>query len=76
MWHRVAQNLRGRYRLVMPDLRGYGDSSHAVGDAQHLHYSKRAMAQEVVGLLDAVRTDLCVEARNQKSGFGRRAAAK
>eukprot|EP01034_Spumella_vulgaris_P035059 gene35059-43229_t len=54
MWHRVAQNLRGRYRLVMPDLRGYGDSSHAVGDAEHLHYSKRAMAQEVVGLLDAL----------------------
>jgi len=25
-----------------------------VGDAQHLHYSKRAMAQEVVGLLDAL----------------------
>lgn len=54
LWQRVAQSLRGRYRLVMPDLRGYGDASHAVGDAQHLHYSKRAMAQEVVGLLDAL----------------------
>ena len=57
MWQRVAQNLRGRYRLVLPDLRGYGDSSHALGDAQHLHYSKRAMAQEVVGLLDALGVD-------------------
>ncbi len=57
MWQRVAQRLKGRYRLVMPDLRGYGDSSHAVGDAQHLHYSKRAMAQEVVGLLDALGVD-------------------
>jgi len=36
----------------MPDLRGYGDSSHAAGDAEHAHYSKRAMAQEVVDLLD------------------------
>ncbi|MGV0960323.1 MAG: alpha/beta fold hydrolase [Limnohabitans sp.] len=54
MWHRVAQLLRGRYRLVMPDLRGYGDSSHACGDADHAHYSKRAMAQEVIGLLDAL----------------------
>ena len=52
MWHRVAQALRSRYRLVMPDLRGYGDSSHAVGDAEHAHYSKRAMAQEVIDLLD------------------------
>ena len=52
MWHRVAQALRSRYRLVMPDLRGYGDSSHAVGDAEHAHYSKCAMAQEVIDLLD------------------------
>ena len=52
MWHRVAQQLRDRYRLVMPDLRGYGDSSHEPGDAEHAHYSKRAMAQEVVDLMD------------------------
>ncbi len=52
MWQRVAQQLQGRYRLVMPDLRGYGDSSHAPGDAEHAHYSKQAMAQEVVDLLD------------------------
>jgi haloacetate dehalogenase len=38
----------------MPDLRGYGDSSHERGDAEHAHYSKRAMAQEVIGLLDAL----------------------
>ena len=52
MWQRVAQRLQDRYRLVMPDLRGYGDSSHEAGDAEHAHYSKRAMAQEVVDLLD------------------------
>ena len=51
MWQRVAQRLQDRYRLVMPDLRGYGDSSHEAGDAEHAHYSKRAMAQEVVDLL-------------------------
>ena len=54
MWQRVAQQLQGRYRLLMPDLRGYGDSSHEAGDAEHAHYSKRAMAQEVVGLCDAL----------------------
>lgn len=52
MWQRVAQQLQGRYRLVMPDLRGYGDSSHEPGDAEHAHYSKRAMAQEIIDLLD------------------------
>ena len=54
MWQRVAQRLRGHYRIVMPDLRGYGDSSHEVGDAEHAHYSKCAMAQEVIELLDAL----------------------
>ena len=52
LWHRVAQQLKGSYRLVLPDLRGYGDSSHAAGDAGHAHYSKRAMAQEIIDLLD------------------------
>ena len=52
MWHRVAQQLKDRYRLLMPDLRGYGDSSHELGDVGHAQYSKRAMAQEVVELLD------------------------
>lgn len=54
MWQRVAQQLAGRYRLLMPDLRGYGDSSHAAGDATHAHHSKRALAQEVVDLCDAL----------------------
>ena len=27
MWHRVAQQLAQDYFLVLPDLRGYGDSS-------------------------------------------------
>lgn len=52
MWHRVARALTSDYRLVLPDLRGYGDSSHAPGLPDHGNYSKRAMAQDVVGLLD------------------------
>lgn len=57
LWHRVAQQLRGHYRLLMPDLRGYGDSSHESGDVGHAHYSKRAMAQEVIDLLDHLGVD-------------------
>ena len=57
MWHRVARLLQQHYRLVMPDLRGYGDSSHAVGEADHANYSKRALAREVVDLLDALGVD-------------------
>ena len=62
MWHRVAQLLQNDYWLVMPDLRGYGDSSHAPGLPDHSNYSKRAMAQEVIDLLDTLGVesfDLC-----------------
>lgn len=51
IWHRVAQRLADRYRLVMPDLRGYGDSSKPEGGADHVQYSKRAMAQDMVELM-------------------------
>jgi haloacetate dehalogenase len=57
MWHRVAQSLKTEYRLVLPDLRGYGDSSHSPGLADHSNYSKRAMAQDVAGLLDQLSVD-------------------
>ncbi len=57
MWHRVAQQLRDRYFLVMPDLRGYGDSSHAPGLADHSNYSKRAMANDVVAVTKALGLD-------------------
>ena len=54
MWHRVAQQLEKDFYLVMPDLRGYGDSSKAVGLPDHSNYSKRAMAQDMVDVMDAL----------------------
>ena len=44
MWQRVAQGLAPHFRLVLPDLRGYGDSELLAGNADHSHHSKRAMA--------------------------------
>jgi haloacetate dehalogenase len=57
MWHRVAQALRQRYFMVMPDLRGYGDSAKPTGLADHSNYSKRAMAQDVVSVVDSLGRD-------------------
>ena len=51
IWHRVALALRERYFLVMPDLRGYGDSAKPVGDKDHANYSKRTMAADMVALM-------------------------
>ncbi len=54
MWHRVAQRLRPHFFLVMPDLRGYGDSMKPAGDADHANYSKRVMAQDMADLMTAL----------------------
>ena len=54
MWHRVAQLLAPHYFLVMPDLRGYGDSSKAPGLPDHGNYSKRSMAGDMVAVMDAL----------------------
>ena len=54
MWHRVAQRLGAHYFLVMPDLRGYGDSAKPPGQPDHGNYSKRAMAQDMVAVMDAL----------------------
>lgn len=50
LWHRVARRLESRFRLVLPDLRGYGDSAKPdPGD-----YSKRALAADIVALMRAL----------------------
>ena len=54
MWQRVAQQLAQDYWVVMPDLRGYGDSSKPVGTADHAQASKRTMAQDMVAVMDAL----------------------
>jgi len=51
MWHKVAPQLAERYTLVMPDLRGYGDSDKPPSQADHAPYSKRTMALDAVELM-------------------------
>ncbi|MBI2745724.1 MAG: alpha/beta hydrolase [Burkholderiales bacterium] len=52
LWQRVAQQLKNDYWLVLPDLRGYGDSSQPAGLPDHGNYSKRTMAQDLVDVMD------------------------
>ncbi len=54
MWNRVAHALVNDFYLVMPDLRGYGDSAKPAGLMDHSNYSKRSMAQDAVALMDAL----------------------
>src|SRR5688572_15318095 len=54
IWHRVAQALQDRFFLVMPDLRGYGDSSQPPDEPEHAGHSKRAMAADMVALMQSL----------------------
>jgi haloacetate dehalogenase len=51
MWRKVAPRLAERFTLVMPDLRGYGDSDKPTGTPDHATYSKRVMALDQVELM-------------------------
>jgi len=51
MWHRVAPRLAPHFRLVLPDLRGYGDSDPAPGEPAQAQMGKRAMAADLRALM-------------------------
>jgi haloacetate dehalogenase len=51
MWHKIADRLAERFTVVAPDLRGYGDSGKPAGDKDHVNYSKRVMAADLVALM-------------------------
>ena len=49
--NKVAPRLAEDFTVVVPDLRGYGDSGKPAGDAEHRHYSKRVMGQDQVEVM-------------------------
>src|SRR5204863_7343073 len=51
-WRRVVPLLAPKFRLIMPDLRGHGWS-----DAPRRGYEKEQLADDLVGLLDALQLD-------------------
>lgn len=52
VWRKVAPRLvQAGYRVIAPDLRGYGDSGKPTSDPAHLPYSKRVMAADQIALM-------------------------
>ncbi len=71
-WHHVEPLLMSKFTLVIPDLRGYGRSRGPAPDAEHINYSKRAMAQDMAALMTALGHDKFVLAghdRGARVGF-------
>lgn len=54
MWHKVAPLMASRFALVIPDLRGYGDSGKPPSEPEAANQSKRAMARDMAELMTAL----------------------
>lgn len=67
-WHKIAPALAERHRVIAMDLRGYGDSTGPAPDAENQHYSKRAMANDVAGVLDALSIDRAAVVGHDRGG--------
>jgi haloacetate dehalogenase len=54
MWRKVAPQLAAEFTLVIPDLRGYGDSTKPPAGAGSENYSKRALALDQIETMAAL----------------------
>ena len=76
MWHRVAPGLARDHTVVCPDLRGYGRSWKPGPEPGHAPMSKRAMAADLVALLDHLGLDrVLVGAHDRGARVAHRLAA-
>lgn len=57
MWHRLVPLLGEDVGLVLPDLRGYGESGQPASEPDFANQSKRAMAADLVAVLDHLGLD-------------------
>jgi haloacetate dehalogenase len=56
-WAGLAPQFARHFRVIVPDLRGYGESDAPPDDMDHLAYSKRRMAGDIVALADRFGLD-------------------
>jgi haloacetate dehalogenase len=54
MWHQLAPSLARNFTVICADLRGYGRSGKPASAADHGPYSKRAMALDMIEIMQAL----------------------
>lgn len=68
MWHKVAPRLARDFTVIAADLRGYGGSSKPRTTTDHTPYSKRAMARDMVALMQHLGFDRFSVAGHDRGG--------
>jgi haloacetate dehalogenase len=51
-WYKVAGKLAQQYHLILPDLRGYGDSSLPDAGPNNINFSFREMARDLIEIME------------------------
>src|SRR5207302_9292988 len=54
MWRKLAPRLAAEFTVVVPDLRGYGDSSKPPAEPDNAGYAKRTLALDQVETMKAL----------------------
>ena len=67
-WYKVAARLAKNYHVILPDLRGYGDSSLPEPGADHVNYSFRTMANDLLEIMDQLGYDTFFVAGHDRGG--------
>lgn len=67
-WYKVAAELAKDYHVILPDLRGYGDSSLPDPGEGHINYSFRAMSEDLIDLMDMFGYDKFFVAGHDRGG--------
>jgi haloacetate dehalogenase len=70
MWHKVAPRLANEFTVVVPDLRGYGDSSKPAATPNHESYSKRAVARDHVAVMQQLGFKRFSVAGHDRGAYG------
>ncbi|HEY1640059.1 MAG TPA: alpha/beta hydrolase [Streptosporangiaceae bacterium] len=69
-WHKVAPALAAAgYRVVCPDLRGYGQSGAPAGRPDHGQASKRAMAGDLLAVMRALGEEQFIAVGHDRGGY-------
>lgn len=51
-WYKIAAKLAKSYHVILPDLRGYGDSSLPEAGPDNVNFSFRSIGQDILEIMD------------------------
>lgn len=75
IWRKVAPLLAQKYTVVLPDLRGYGDTDKPESTPDHRPYSKKEMAKDLISLMKLLnRTTFAFVGHDRGARVGHRLA--